>query len=105
RKRGGQARDPRTAGGPAPCGRSQPMRAGWLGLAVLLAGCAAPGGWNKTGADATAARDYRDCRDLAESAVKTDADIDQDIRATRGSDYQRSAGVRAETQAMQEHTK
>jgi hypothetical protein len=82
------------------------MRAGWLGLAVLLAGCAAAGGWSKTGADsAAAARDYQDCRDLAESAVKTDADIDQDIRATRGSDYQRSAGVRAETQAMQEHTK
>ena len=81
------------------------MRVGWLGLALLLAGCAAAGGWNKTGADATAsAREYQDCRATAESAVKTDADIDQDIRATRGSDWQRAAGVRLETQAMQEHT-
>ena len=82
------------------------MRAVWLGLALLLAGCAGAAGWSKTGADAAAAgREYEDCRDLADSAVKTDADIDQDIRATRGSDLQRSAGVRAETQAMQEHTK
>ena len=82
------------------------MRAVWLGLAVLLAGCAGAGGWSKTGADAAATgREYQDCRDLAESAVKTDADIDQDIRATRGKDFQRAAGVRAETQAMQEHTK
>jgi hypothetical protein len=73
---------------------------------MLLAGCAVSGGWSKTGADATAAaRDYQECRDLAESAVKTDADIDQDIRATRGSDYQRSAGLRAEAQTMQEHTR
>ena len=42
---------------------------------------------------------------MAESAVKTDADIDQDIRATRRSDWQRSAGIRAETQTMQEHTR
>ncbi len=81
------------------------MRACWLGLALLLAGCAAAGGSSKTGADPAAApREYQDCRTLAESAVKTDADIDQDIRTTRRSDWQRSAGVRAETQAMQEHT-
>ena len=81
------------------------MRAAWPGLALLLTGCAAAGGWNKAGADsAAAAREYQDCRATAESAVKTDADIDQDIRATRGSDSQRSAGIRAETQAMQEHT-
>jgi hypothetical protein len=81
------------------------MRAWGLGLALLLAGCAASGGWSKTGADsAAAAREYQDCRATAESAVKTDADIDQDIRATRRGDWQRSAGVRAETQTMQEHT-
>jgi predicted nucleic acid-binding Zn-ribbon protein len=81
------------------------MRAGWPGLALLLAGCAASGGWSKTGVDsAAAAREYQDCRATAESAVKTDADIDQDIRATRRSDWQRSASVRTETQTMQEHT-
>ena len=81
------------------------MRAAWPGLALLLAGCAAAGGWSKAGADsAAAAREYQDCRATAESAVKTDADIDQDIRVTRHSDWQRAAGVRVETQAMQEHT-
>ncbi len=82
------------------------MRACWLGLALLLVGCAGTGGWIKTGADSAAsAREYQDCRATADTAVKTDADIDQDIRAARGSDLQRSAGIRAETQAMQEHTK
>ena len=81
------------------------MRASWPAVALLLAGCAAAGGWSKTGADsATASREYQDCRALAESAVKTDADIDQDILATRFADRQRAAGVRVETQAMQEHT-
>ena len=75
-------------------------------LALLLAGCAAAGNWAKAGADiAATGREYEDCQALAGTAVKTDADIDQDIRATRGSDLQRSAGVRAETQTMQDHTK
>ena len=82
------------------------MRALSPWLALLLAGCAAAGGWGKTGADAAAAvREYQECRATADTAVKTDADIDQDIRATRRSDLQRSAGVRAETQVMQEHTR
>ena len=81
------------------------MRASWPGVVLLLAGCSAAGGWSKPGADAaTASREYEDCRAVAESAVKTDADIDQDILATRGGDRQRAAGVRAETQTMQEHT-
>jgi hypothetical protein len=74
-------------------------------MALLLAGCAAAGGWSKTGADAAAAsREYQDCRATAESAVKTDAAIDQDISATRLGDWQRAAGVRAETHTMREHT-
>ena len=81
------------------------MRAPFLGLALLLAGCAAAGGWSKPGADSpAAAREYQECRATADTAVKTDADIDQDIRATRRSDWQRAGGVRYETQAMQEHT-
>jgi hypothetical protein len=81
------------------------MSTGWMGLALLLAGCAAAGGWSKTGADvSTAAREYEDCRTAAEAAVKTDAAIDQDILAIRFGDRQRAAGVRAETQTMQEHT-
>ena len=72
---------------------------------LLLVGCAAAGGWSKPGADAAAAdREYQDCRAMAASAVKTDADIDQDILATRPGDRQRAGGVRAETQTMREHT-
>jgi hypothetical protein len=77
-----------------------------LGFLLLLAGCAAAGGWTKPGADAAAtAGAYQDCREMAASAVKTDADIDQDILATRSSDSQRAGGVRVETQAMQDHTR
>jgi len=82
------------------------MKHCWLGLTLLLAGCAAAGDWTKPGVDAAAtAGEYRDCRDMAASAVKTDADIDQDILATRSSDSQRAGGVRVETQAMQDHTR
>ena len=81
------------------------MRASFLGLALLVAGCAAAGVWSKPGVDSTAAaREYQECRATADTAVKTDADIDQDIRATRRSDWQRAGGVRYETQTMQEHT-
>ena len=82
------------------------MRAGCLGFALLIAGCAATGSWTKAGADAAAAaRDYQDCRALAETAVETQAAIDQDILATRRSDWQRSGAVRADTQSMQEGTR
>jgi hypothetical protein len=81
------------------------VRASWPALALLLAGCTAAGGWSKPGSDAAAAvHEYEDCRAVAETVVKTDADIDQDILATRQSDRQRAAGVRADTQTMQEHT-
>jgi hypothetical protein len=82
------------------------VRAYCLGSALFLAGCAATGGWSKTGTDsATASGEYEDCRGAAASAVKTDADIDQDILATRHNDVQRAGGVRVETQTMQEHTR
>ena len=70
-------------------------------LLLVLAGCAAPGNWTKPGADnAAAAREYQDCREIAEQAVRSDAEIDQDILATRQNDWQRSDVVRAQTQAM-----
>ena len=82
------------------------MRAGWLGLALLLAGCAGGGGWSKTGADSAAsAGEYQDCRDMAASAVKTDADIDQDILATLQTDWQRAGVVRQQTRIMHEQTR
>lgn len=72
---------------------------------MLLAGCAATGSWTKTGADpAATARAYQDCRAMAATAVKTDADIDQDILATRHNDWQRASRFRLQTETMREHT-
>lgn len=82
------------------------MTGRWLGLALLLAGCTAAGGWAKPGADqAATASAYRDCRATATSAVKTDADIDEDILATRGADWQRSGIARIAPRTMREHTR
>jgi hypothetical protein len=81
------------------------MRRCWVGLVLLLAGCATAGNWTKPGVDAAAAADeYRDCSALAATAVKTDADIDQDILATRSNDLQRSSVVRVETQNTHDQT-
>jgi hypothetical protein len=66
---------------------------------LLASGCAAGGGWTKSGVDApTAAREAADCRNLAEAAVASDLDIDQDIAASRGSDLQHSDSLRLQTQ-------
>jgi len=81
-------------------------RALLLATGLLLAGCAAAAGWSKPGADnAAASGAYDECRALAESAVRTDADIDQDILATRQSDWQRSGVVRVQTRTMHEQTR
>jgi len=75
-------------------------------LLLLLVGCAGGGEWVKPGMDqAAAGREYQDCRELADTAVKTDADIDQDILATRQSDWQRAGVVRAQTRVMHEQTR
>jgi hypothetical protein len=81
------------------------MRLG-CALVPLLAGCGGAGDWAKPGADDSAATAaYQDCRGLAGSAVQTDADIDQDILATRQGDWQRAAVVRQQTQIMHEQTR
>jgi len=84
-------------------------RARWLGLALvlsLLAGCGGAGDWAKAGGDeAAASREYEDCRVLAGGAVQTDADIDQDILATRQTDWQRAGVVRQQTRIMHEQTR
>jgi hypothetical protein len=75
-------------------------------LVLLLAGCGGAGDWARPDADegaATAA--YQDCRALAGDAVRTDADIDQDILATRQGDWQRAGVVRQQTQIMHEQTR
>ena len=75
-------------------------------LTLALAACSGSSDWAKAGADeAAVARDYEDCRDLAATAVRTDAAIDQDIAATRNDDRQRAGVVRAQTRTMGEHTR
>lgn len=75
-------------------------------LGMLAAGCAGGGGWAKAGADEAAiASAYDDCRAMADTAVRTDADIDQDILATRQTDWQRAGIVRLQTRTMQEQTR
>ena len=74
-------------------------------LLLPLAGCTATGDWVKPGTDqAAAGREYQDCRDLADAAVRTEADIDQDILATRQTDWQRAGVVRTQTRLMHEQT-
>jgi hypothetical protein len=82
-------------------------RAVWLLALLLLAGCAgAAVGWTKPGADsAQTARDVAECRMLTDSVVHTDADIDQDIGATRGSDLQRSNLLRMQTQQTRDNNR
>jgi hypothetical protein len=76
-------------------------------IAVLaLAGCAGAGGWTKPGADASAtASVYQDCRELADSTVRPELDINQDILASRGSDWQRAPIGRVEAESMREGTR
>ena len=82
------------------------MRGSLIALALLLAGCAAAGDWTRPGADQAAiARAYQECRDLAGTAVRTEADIDQDILATRQSDWQRAGLGRVQSQTMREQTR
>jgi hypothetical protein len=72
----------------------------------LLTGCAATPSWTKPGADAAVSeRDYQECRAGADAAVRTEADIDQDISATRQSDWQRAGIGRVQTQTMREMTR
>ena len=77
-----------------------------ISVCVFLAACGSgAGGWTKAGADQTAAGTaYDDCRNIAETAVRTDIDIDQDIMATRGADWQRGSAGRVQTGSMQAHT-
>jgi hypothetical protein len=60
-------------------------RGAFLCAMAALAGCGGGADWARPGADeATVTSEYQDCRAMAGTAVRTDADIDQDILATRG---------------------
>ena len=90
----------RAGEGPAPlCGLIT------ASAAAILAACSgsAAGGWVKAGADeAQTARAYRDCAALTDTATRTDADIEQDIAASRASDLQHSAILREHARTTRE---
>lgn len=59
-------------------------------LLLALAACSGSGGWQKPGVTpGTAAADYAECRHAAEIAFRRDSDIDTDILASRGADWQK----------------
>ncbi|HUZ71414.1 MAG TPA: hypothetical protein VMU87_00385 [Stellaceae bacterium] len=68
------------------------MKLSWVLLASLcLAGCAGAPQWTKQGVTPqVAASDYADCRRQAQAATRRDANIDADILASRGRDWQQS---------------
>ena len=68
-----------------------------------LPACTVTGGgeWAKAGADeAQTAAAYRECAALTDAATRTDVRIDQDIAASRASDLQRAAIVRAQSERI-----
>jgi len=76
-----------------------------LALALLLAACSSKPQWVRPGTDTdTAGDDLAECRALANAATRQDAAIDQDILATRGTDWQRNNTLQAKksTFAMQD---
>lgn len=63
---------------------------GTMVVLLLLSACGAAGGWTKAGVPPSiAARDYAECRHSAELAFRRDRDIETDIIASRGQDWQR----------------
>ena len=106
REFGRKTLDPRSPRGAPRCSSGRSLKGGGVIIAALLAGCAAPGAWTKAGADdAAVTQATRDCRAVAAAAVGPEIGINQDILATRGTDWQRAQIGRTEQRTMQEHTR
>jgi hypothetical protein len=76
-----------------------------LGLALLLAACSSKPQWVKPGASSDAVSDdLAECRAYANAVTRRDANIDQDILASRGTDWERNNTLQAKksTFAMQD---
>jgi hypothetical protein len=74
-------------------------------LALLLVACSSKPQWVKPGTSSEAASDdLAECRALANAATRREAAVDQDILASRGTDWQRSNTLQAKksTFAMQD---
>jgi hypothetical protein len=66
------------------------LRIGSLVLLLALSACGGAGQWSKPEATREkAAQDYSECRHAAEVANRRDSDIDTDILASRGTDWER----------------
>jgi hypothetical protein len=73
-----------------------------LATAALLGACTSGAGeWTKPGADEVAVTQaYRSCRQLAEARIGPEIGINQDILATRGTDWRRAQTGNLETGTM-----
>lgn len=70
-------------------------------LTLCLAACAAEPEWSRDGVSpAAAARDLAECRSLAQEAMRRDTDIDTDIMASRGGDWQRTGVLGAKRSSL-----
>jgi hypothetical protein len=66
------------------------LRIGSLVLLLALSACGGAGQWSKPEVTREkAAQDYSECRHAAEVANRRDSDIDTDILASRGTDWER----------------
>ena len=86
------------------------MRGAAVGLALLpvlvLGACHAAGDWSKPSTEASAtAREYEDCRGIAETAVKPETGIDQDILATRQAEIGRTSIARVGAKNLRDETR
>ena len=64
--------------------------------AALLAACSSKPQWVRSGTSSdVASDDLEECRAYANAATRQDAAIDQDILATRGTDWQRTNTLQA----------
>jgi len=66
------------------------LRIGSVVLLLVLAACGGAGQWSKPETTREkAAQDLSECRHVAEIANRRDSDIDTDILASRGQDWER----------------
>ena len=74
-------------------------------LSVLLQACAGPT-WHKEGTSKErVSSDLDECRSLARAAVRTDQNIDSDILASRGHDWDRSGTLTMRREQMSAQTR
>lgn len=103
---------------PAPTSKAVPrhipVRAAMLALPLLLAGCLTFGSnfkleptshWQKRSKTPEATQtDLAACKDFAREATDVDSNIDSDIIASRGTDWQSSGNYTARTEATRQPT-